>query len=145
MTFLEEKRGVIRLVVLQEQNEPMVTTLEHTCQTIQCVNKNNFAIHEMDNVRLLTIDVHRTSFFKEKLIFRDSSYTLIKILADKNLLYILSKSGPQYVLKCFNLETDLEIEQTGFIDGIEEFNPAFIENFIKSNIIFANILIVDQE
>ena len=94
MTFLEEKRGVIRLVVLQEQSEPIVTVLEHTCQSIQCVNRNNFAIHEMDNVRLLTIDVHRTSFFKEKLIFRDSSYSLIKILADKNLLYILSKSGP---------------------------------------------------
>ena len=121
---------------VQEHCEPVRVTLEHSCQNIQSINRNNFAIHELDNVRLLTLDFQGSSFYKEKLIFRESSHNLIKILADKNNLYVLSQSGPQFVLKCFNLEANQELTQTGTISSVERINPSFIDEFVKSELVF---------
>ena len=97
-------------------------------------------------MRLLTIDCQQSSsFYKEKLIFRESSFSLFKILADKGNLYILSKSGPQYVLKCFRLEANLDLTQTGTIRSVETISPSFIDDFVKSSAIFQNIMIVNEE
>ena len=94
---------------------------------------------------MLTIDCQSASFYKEKLIFRESSFSIVKILADKNNLYVLSKSGPQYVLKCFNLEDNADLTQTGTIRSVETICPYFIDDFVKSSSIFQNIMIVNEE
>ena len=74
-------------------------------------------IHEegTDNIRLLTIEYSGTEKYEEKLIFRENSLDIVKILADKNNLYILSQNGTEYCLKCFILEPNLELTPTGVI------------------------------
>ena len=88
-------------------------------------------IHEegTNNVRLLTIEYKGTNKYEDKLIFRESSLEIVKILADKNNLYILSRIGTEYCLKCFILEPSLELTRTGHIENIEKSNPTFIEEF----------------
>ena len=49
-------------------------------------------IHEenTNNVRMLTLDYQGTSLFQDKLVFREHSHDIVKILANKNKFYVLS-------------------------------------------------------
>ena len=82
-----------------------------------------------NNVRLLTIEYQGTSFFEEKLIFRESSYDIVKLLANKNQLFIMNRNGSEYNLKCFKLAPNLDLIHTGAINNIEEHSPGFIDEF----------------
>ena len=63
---------------------------------------------------MLTIDYQGTSYFTEKLIFRDTTHNITKVLANKNMLYVMSKSGTEYIFRCFSLdESSLEVNSAG--------------------------------
>ena len=71
-------------------------------------------------MRLLTVNYSGTSFYEEKLIFRENAYDIVKILGDKNNIFILSQNGIQYCLRCFKLSTnDGELIPTGTILNID--------------------------
>ena len=54
---------------------------------------------------------------------------------------MLSQSGNEYFFKSFLLKSNLELTQTGTISNLEESNPTFIDEFMRSNMINGNILI----
>ena len=126
-----------------EEEDLITKSYKFPVKSIHMINSNNFVIHEegTNNIRLLSIKYEGTSFFEEKLIFRESSHDIVKIQANKDNLYILSQNGSEYSLKCFILESNLELTPTGLLERIEKSNPTFIEEFERSNCINANILI----
>jgi len=74
------------LVHSDEDTQNIEKEYKFKVQSIQPINHNSFVIHEdgTNNVRLLTLEYEGTSFFEEKLLFRESSHDITKILANKN-------------------------------------------------------------
>ena len=104
-------------------------------------------IHETgaDHVRLLTLEYDGGSnFYQDTVIFRENSHEIVKILADKNKLYVMSKAGDAYRFKCFDLEKQ-SLYLSGSIDNVEREYPLFIDEFMKSFQINSNILIVNED
>ena len=94
-------------------------------------------------MRLLSLDVHIGSkFYHDKVVFRGNSREIIKILADKNKLYVMSKAGGTYRFQCFDLVKQ-SLKVTGTIDNVEKEYPMFVEDFQKAFNVSGNILLVD--
>ena len=108
ITIIEQKGNELFLLTIygngdEDGNPPVATKYGNLVKSIHQINKNNFIIHEYNtnNIRLLTLDYQGTSFFQEKLVFRETSYDINKILAHNNRLYILSQNGNDYIFRCF--------------------------------------------
>ena len=99
----------------------------------------------MDHVRLFTfINDGSSILYKDRIIFRENSHEIVKILADKNKLYTMCKAGEAYRFRCFNLESQT-LQLTGLIENIEKIYPLFIDEFYQASKINGNILIVNED
>ena len=81
---------------------------------------------------MLNFDYKGSQIFEDKVIYRDTVHDIVKILADKNKLYVLAQNGLEYFLKCFDLKPNFEVAATGVLSNLEESNPTFIDEFKKS-------------
>ena len=151
ITIIELKGNELFLLTIygkgdEDGNPPVATKYGNLVKSIHQINRNNFIIHEdnTNNIRLLTLDYQGTTFFQEKLVFRESTYDINKILAHNNRLYVLSQNGNDYIFRCFRLN-GCDLDPTGSIDNIRETNPTFIEEFERSNIVNENILISNDQ
>lgn len=111
------------------------------------INTDNFMIHPEDsnNVRLLTVGYSGSEYFEDKLIFRENTFEIVKILADKDNFFVLCQNGNEFKLNCFILDQGLDLIPTGVIKDIHIKHPAFADEFLSSSMINANILICSQE
>ena len=84
------------------------------------INTENFMIHPEDsiNVRLLTIGYSGSDYFEDKLIFRENTYEIVKIMANKDNLFVLCQNGNEFKLNCFLLNQGLDLIPTGVIKDI---------------------------
>ena len=132
ITIIEIKGNELFLLTIygkgdEDGNPPVATKYGNLVKSIHQINRNNFIIHEdnTNNIRLLTLDYQGTTFFQEKLVFRESTYDINKILAHNNKLYVLSQNGNDYIFRCFRFN-GCDLVPTGSIDNIRETNPTFI-------------------
>ena len=100
--------------------------------------------HNSNNLRLLNFDYNGNKLFEDKVIYRDTVHDIVKILTDKNKMYVLARSGPEYFLKCFSLKPNHEVAATGVLNNLEESNPTFIDEFKKSFTINGNIILASD-
>ena len=56
-------------------------------------------------MRLLTVDYNSETqdFYEDKVVYQALSKKIVKILADKDQLFVLLQSGPEYTFRCFVL------------------------------------------
>ena len=129
-----------------EEETPFIDYYPYKVKSIQSINHNNFIIHEdgTDNIRLLTVEYTGTDKYEDKLVHRENSEDIIKVLCCKNNLYILTSNGNVSRLKCFILEPNLELRATGIIENLETTNPAFIDEFVSNTMINTNVLISNE-
>ena len=131
------------MIRIHSDGQKVVTNYDYDIEKIYPINHNSFVIQEKDNncIRLLTINYEGTTFFTDKLLFRESTHQIVKILADKNNLFVLSKLGVNYIFRYFILDDNMELKSNGTIENIEENHKSFIQEFDRSMIINHNILI----
>ena len=103
-----------------EEDTPFIDYYPFKVKSIQSINHNNFIIHEdgTNNIRLLTIEYSGTDKYEEKLVYRENSEDIVKVLCCKNNLYILTSNGNESSLKTFLLESNLELTATGIIENL---------------------------
>ena len=80
----------------QSEEEGFSTAVyPHFVKSILAISQNSFVIHEdeTNNIRLLTVEYSGTDKYEEKLVYRENSQEIIKILASKNNLYIMTQNG----------------------------------------------------
>ena len=90
---------------------------------------------------MLNFDYNGSRIFEDKVIYRDTVHDIVKILADKDKMYVLARSGPEFFLKCFSLKPNHEVAATGVLKNLEKNNPTFIDEFKKSFSINGNIIL----
>ena len=110
------------------------------------INTHNFIFQEEDTneLRLLTIGYFGQKYYQENLIFRSNSYDIVKFLSNKNNLFVLCQNGTAFKLNCFKLNDGLDLVPTGSIHKLKVKNPEFVDEFLQSTMINANILICSQ-
>lgn len=135
------------MIRIHSDGQKVVTNYDYDVEKIYPINHNSFVIQEKDNncIRLLTINYEGTTFFTDKLLFRESTHQIVKILADKNNLFVLSKLGVNYIFRYFILDDNMELKSNGTIENIEENHKSFIQEFDRSMIINHNILISNDQ
>ena len=137
-TVLVVKRNELTIMIRHsEEEEAIIKQYPHRLKSIQQINPNSFIILEdgQNNLRLLTFSYQGTSFYDEKLIFREHSYDIDKMLANKNNIFVLSSNGSESLLRCFKLSQSNELVPTGTINNVAETYPNFIEEFEQNNTI----------
>ena len=141
-----KKSNLLMYTKHSEEEKPFIDYYPYKVKSIQSINRNNFIIHEdgTNNIRLLTVEYSGTDKYEEKLVFRENSEDIVKVLCCKNNLYILSSNGNESSLKCFILEPNLELTPTGIIENLETTNPAFIDEFVQNTCINTNVLISSE-
>ena len=72
------------------------------------------------------------SFYQDQLIYRENTHDIVRVLADKDSLFVLIKAGSEYSLKSFTLAEDNTLVDQGTIINIDKKNPAFATEFINS-------------
>ena len=84
------------------------------------INTDNFMIHPEDsnNVRLLTVGYSGSEYYEDKLIFRENTFDIVKILANKDNFFVLCQNGNEFKLNCFLLDQGLDLTPTGVIKDI---------------------------
>ena len=119
---------------------------DYRVTSLQRINKNNFVVTEKNtsNVRLLTADYAGNSAYQDKVIWRDTTHNIVKILASYNNLYVLSNSGTEYFFRCFSLKQNLELVAKGLMSNVEVSDPTFIHEFLGATTINENILVANE-
>ena len=146
VTIIQLRGLKLRFVTGSSATDIVVTDYEHNVSSIARINEFCFVVleHNSNNVRLLNFDSNGSRIFEDKLIYRDPVHDIVKILADNNKMYVLSRSGPEHFLKCFCLKPNFEVAQTGALSNLEQSNPTFIDEFKKSFTINGDIILASD-
>ena len=74
--------------------EPILKEYEYQVKSLQMIETGNFMIlTETNDIRLLSVQKTGANYFEDQLILRENTHEIVKMLANKNNLFVMCQNG----------------------------------------------------